>query len=281
MSWRPAAPADGERLAAFLRRDEAACASASARVKAAERGCTAYVEEADGEIRGALVATTTGLVLPVLPRGALDRAGLAGLLAGLRVPVHSVMGAAASVAAVEEALPVPPATRVAYRLMSLARERWEGAAAHGSAAAAATGVRVRRSRPLDAALLFPLQRDYELEEVVLDPALFREASCLKMLRQGLRQELMYHAERDGRPLAKAGTNARGYGIDQIGGVYTLPAERGKGMARLVMAALLEEIFAEVPAACLFVKIGNAPAIALYERLGFATLGGFAISYYGR
>jgi ribosomal protein S18 acetylase RimI-like enzyme len=29
-----------------------------------------------------------------------------------------------------------------------------------------------------------------------------------------------------------------------------------------------------------VKKSNAPAIALYERLGFTTLGGYVISYYG-
>jgi predicted GNAT family acetyltransferase len=48
----------------------------------------------------------------------------------------------------------------------------------------------------------------------------------------------------------------------------------------VMAALLEQIFAEKPLACLFVKTANAPAIALYKRLGFATIGGYVISYYG-
>ena len=183
-------------------------------------------------------------------------------------------------AAVERAMPVTPSTRIEYRLMRLARASWAGPAAHASAAAAAEGVRVRRSGIGDAALLFPLQRAYELEEVVIDPALFSDAACLKLLRQGLRQELVFHASRDGRPLAKAGTNARGFGVDQIGGVFTLASERGKGLARIVMAALLEEIFAEKPAACLFVKTANAPAIALYERLGFTTLRGYVISYYG-
>jgi GNAT superfamily N-acetyltransferase len=279
MSWRPASPADGERLVAFLCRDEASCAAASARVKTGERGCTAFVDEAAGAIRGVLVATTAGLVLPVLPEGAGDQAGLAGLLSGLRIPLHSVGGPEASVAAFESAMPVAPATRIEYRLMRLARTAWAGPAVHASAAAAAEGVRVRRSGIGDAALLFPLQRAYELEEVVLDPALFSDAACLKLLRQGLRRELVFHASRGGRPLAKAGTNARGFGVDQIGGVFTAAPERGKGLARIVMAALLEAIFAEKPAACLFVKKANAPAIALYERLGFATLGGYVISYY--
>jgi GNAT superfamily N-acetyltransferase len=280
VSWRPASVRDERDLVAFLCRDEALCAAASARVKAGERGCTAYVDETAGAIRGALVATSAGLVLPVLPEGASDRTGLAGLLGGLRIPVHSVGGLEASVAAIESAMPLPPTTRIEYRLMHLARSAWGGAAVHASAAAAAEGVRVRRSGTGDAALLFPLQRAYELEEVVIDPALFSDAACLKMLRQGLHQELLFHASRDGRPLAKAGTNARGFGVDQIGGVFTVASERGKGLARIVMAALLEAIFAEKPGACLFVKKSNAPAIALYERLGFATLGGYVISYYG-
>jgi len=280
VSWRPASRADRERLVAFLRRDEASCTGASARVKAGERGCSIWVDEAAGEIRGVLVATTGGLVLPVLPEGAGDRTALARLLVNLRVPVHSVGGPAAQVAAVESAMPVEASTRIDYRLMRLDRASWTGAAVHASAAAAAEGVRVRRALIGDAALLFPLQQAYELEEVVLDPAHFSDAACLRMLRQGLREDLLFHASRAGRPLAKAGTNARGFGADQIGGVFTVPAERGKGLARIVMAALLGAIFAEKPVACLFVKTANAPAIRLYERLGFATIGGYAISYYG-
>ena len=177
-------------------------------------------------------------------------------------------------------MPIPPATRISYRLMSLPRTAWRGPAAHASAAAAAEGVRVRRSGIADAALLFPLQRAYELEEVVIDRGLFSDTACLRMLRQGLRDDLVFHAVCDGRPLAKAGTNARGFGVDQIGGVFTVPGERGKGLARIVMAALLEAIFAEKPSACLFVKTTNEPAIALYERLAFRTVGGYTIAYFG-
>ena len=97
MSWRPVSAGDEQRLVEFLCRDEASCAAASSRVKAGERGCTTYVDETGGAIRGALVATTAGLVLPVLPEGTGDRFGLAALLGGLRMPVHSIGGPAASV----------------------------------------------------------------------------------------------------------------------------------------------------------------------------------------
>jgi GNAT superfamily N-acetyltransferase len=280
VSWRAARAEDGSALVEFLCRDEIACAGASARVRTAERGCTAYLDEEGGGIRGALVATTNGLVLPVLPYGVGDPAGLAAVLGEARWPVHSIMGASASVKAAEAAMPIPPGTRIAYRLMSLAREAWRGSAAHASAAAAAEGVRVHRSGIGDAALLFPLQRAYELEEVVIDRGLWSDAACLRMLRQGLRDDLIFHVVRDGRALAKAGTNARGYAVDQIGGVFTVPAERGRGLARIVMAALLEAIFAEKPIASLFVKTTNTHAIALYERLAFRTVGGYAISYFG-
>jgi GNAT superfamily N-acetyltransferase len=280
VSWRAAGPADMERLVAFLCRDEASCTGASARVKSDERGSQAFVEEAGGVIRGAIVATPAGMVLPVLPEGPIDRPSLAQLLGDLHAAVQSIGGPPAAVDAIESAMPVAATTRIEYRLMKLERTAWAGPGVHASAAAAIEGVRVRRSTASDVALLFPLQRAYELEEVVLDRALFSDAGCLKLLRHGLREQLVFHAFREGRPLAKAGTNARGYAVDQIGGVFTVASERGKGLARIVMAALLEAIFAEKSGACLFVKHANAPAIALYERLGFTSAGGYAISYYG-
>jgi predicted GNAT family acetyltransferase len=103
---------------------------------------------------------------------------------------------------------------------------------------------------------------------------------MKLLRASLREELVYEAERDGVPVAKAATNARGFTVDQIGGVYTTPRERGKGIGGLVVTALLREVFAEKKGACLFVKKRNFPAIALYERLGFSYVTDYVISYYG-
>jgi uncharacterized protein len=116
--------------------------------------------------------------------------------------------------------------------------------------------------------------------VVIDPAHFNEAQCMRLLRHTLHEELVYVIERDGQPVAKAATNARGYGIDQIGGVYTVPALRCKGMARMVVSSLLREIFREKESACLFVKQKNRPAITLYDRLGFVTVSDYVISYYG-
>ena len=70
-----------------------------------------------------------------------------------------------------------------------------------------------------------------MEEVVIDPSHFSDAQCMKFLKHSLKEELVYVAERDGLPVAKAATNARGFGVDQVGGVYTVPAERNKASGR--------------------------------------------------
>jgi predicted GNAT family acetyltransferase len=89
------------------------------------------------------------------------------------------------------------------------------------------------------------------------------------------------AELGGVPVAKAGTNARGFTTDQIGGVFTRPDLRHRGAARAVMTALLEHVRRDRRQACLFVKKDNAPAIRLYLGLGFDVRGEYRISYYGR
>jgi predicted GNAT family acetyltransferase len=80
-------------------------------------------------------------------------------------------------------------------------------------------------------------------------------------------------------VAKAGTNARGFTVDQIGGVFTVEEVRNSGIAFRVMEELLRRIFAEKSTVCLFVKKNNLPALALYGKLGFHVADGYRISYF--
>ncbi len=203
------------------------------------------------------------------------REDLSAILNGLRPMVHSIMGVGRCVDVIEANIPIPPTTRVEYFLMTLAVD-----SRHPVLPPDPPGLRVRKADAYDADLLFPMQKCYELEEVVITPTHFNEAQCMKSLRLALREQLVYVAEMDGVPVSKAATNARGYKVDQIGGVYTAPSQRGKGFGKAVVSQLLKEVLSEKQAACLFVKKHNRSALALYERLGFSPVTDYVISYYG-
>lgn len=55
---------------------------------------------------------------------------------------------------------------------------------------------------------------------------------------------------------------------QIQGVYVPPEMRGRGMGTVAMAACCNLAFERHPTLSLYVNDFNAPAVALYERLGF-------------
>ena len=276
MTWRAAARADMDAVLSFLMRDEAFCVPFTARLKEGSRGHTVYVaRDSRGCVTGSLLLTSAGLLLPLLADDEPPGAELARLLRDTRPAVHSVMGTGRSVAAIESILPTVATARIEYFLMSVTRD-----GARPTVPSQDTGLRVRMADDRDAEVLFPLQKAYELEEVVVDARHFNDAQCMKILRRTLKEELVFVAERDGVPLAKAATNARGFAVDQIGGVYTVPGARNAGLARLVVSDLLRRIFREKEGASLFVKKKNRPAISLYERLGFAPVTDYVISYYG-
>jgi len=277
MSWRTAAKKDTPAVLRFLLREEALCVPFTSRIRAGARGCEIFFDaDEGGVVTDCALFTVGGLLLPVFSVPPAHRGELARLLSRLRPAVHSVMGISRCVEEAEALVPIPPTRRIEYFLMTLnkenARRLWTPPPG--------PGLRARRAGPPDAAALFPLQEAYEKEEVLIDPAHFNAGQCMKSLAQGLSDELLYVLEKDGRPVAKAGTNARGFTVDQIGGVYTVPAERGKGFARILMVALLREAFREKTGASLFVKKKNRPAIQLYNGLGFRPVDEYAISYYG-
>ena len=61
---------------------------------------------------------------------------------------------------------------------------------------------------------------------------------------------------------------------QIQGVWTPPGARGRGHATRGLAAICADMLATFPTLCLYVNDFNVPAIALYERVGFARAGEF-------
>ncbi|HTP57818.1 MAG TPA: GNAT family N-acetyltransferase [Spirochaetia bacterium] len=276
MSWRPAGRKDLPAILNFLLRDEALCVPFTSRLIDGARGCDVYFNaDAHGGVSECILFTSAGLLLPVLAGEETRHDELADLLRGLSPAVHSIMGVGRCVRGTEELLPVPPTTRIEYFLMTLTRTSLRPVLPRD-----AESVVVRKADAYDAEALFPLQKEYELEEVVIDPSHFSDAQCMKLLKHALRDELVYVAELNGVPVAKAATNARGYKVDQIGGVYTVPEKRSKGLGARVVAELLETVFIDKSEACLFVKKKNRPALALYDRLGFAPVTDYIISYYG-
>ena len=276
MSWRQAGRRDLHTLLEFLLPHEARFVPFTSRLRSGSRGFEVYMEEGPaGEVRAALLHTSNGLLLPAFADPLPEPKELARVLSELRPTVHSIMGDGRCVHATEASLPLPPTTSVDYFLMAV-----EAGRRHASIRERPPGLLVRMADAGDADLLFPLQRGYELEEVVISPSHFSEGQCMRMLRVSLREQLVAVAELLGAAVGKAGTNARGYKVDQIGGVYTAPTERGKGIGAAVVSELLSRVFQDKREACLFVKKHNRSAIALYERLGFEPVTEYVISYYG-
>lgn len=58
----------------------------------------------------------------------------------------------------------------------------------------------------------------------------------------------------------------------IGGVYTHPNHRNKDYATLATSAVTEEALKNAETATLFVRSDNYPAIRVYEKIGYRTLG---------
>jgi len=276
MSWRQAGRRDLHALLEFLLPEESLFVPFTSRLRSGARGFEVYLEEDHaGAVRAGFLHTSGGVLLPAFSGSGPSPSELAPVLSGLRPAVHSIMGVGRCVNAVEAGLPLPPTTRVEYFLMTLANGH-----RHPVLPSRPPGLLVRMADGADADLLFPLQKGYELEEVVISPSHFSEGQCMRSLRLSLREQLVAIAEMSGNPVGKAGTNARGYKVDQVGGVYTVPEERGKGIGAAVVSELLDRVFAEKREACLFVKKYNRSAIALYERLGFVPVTDYVISYYG-
>lgn len=82
---------------------------------------------------------------------------------------------------------------------------------------------------------------------------------------------------NGRLVATALFHGRAHGRVQVGGVYTLPDQRGRGYARAVVAGALAIAHAVgIESAVLFTGEANHAAQRAYESLGFAPVGDYGV-----
>jgi ribosomal protein S18 acetylase RimI-like enzyme len=288
MKWRRAGRRDLSQILSFLLPNEWRAVPFTSRLcKQGRKALPTSLEASvlicreDAEVRGAMMLTSTGLLLPCFSPSAGD----SGMLppapfpgwSDLKFRLFSIMGPSEEVGWLKEQLAIPPLVAVDYHLMR--QNRASFARASRQSMPGQPGLLIRTAFPRDVNALLPLQIRYELEEVVINKQKYSEQVCRQNLKRALRQQIVLMAEQYGEIVAKAGTNARGFTTDQIGGVYTVEKVRNSGIAFRVMEELLRRIYTEKPTACLFVKKDNLPALSLYRKLGFRVSDGYQICYF--
>lgn len=289
MAWQLATPGELPELVAFLKHKEWGHVGYTSRLrrkgKAAFPGTSSvrlYINRRQSpvqEIIESVLVTKSGLVIPVLNStnaAASPRTDLRPILENRRL--HSIMGVSDDVRAIEAI--VTPTPRASVDYYSMVYTQPDSVAGNGAAPVDAPETRFHRAQPRDAFQLYPLQREYEKEEVLIDPTRFNSHVCYYLLQKTLKNEVVYYASIKKRPAAKAGTNARGFGYAQIGGVYTVRQYRRHGIGGQLMYVLIRHLLSAHFTPCLFVKCTNTAAQSLYRKTGFAHAGDFRIVYYG-
>lgn len=88
-----------------------------------------------------------------------------------------------------------------------------------------------------------------------------------LAQRGVEEEFII-AEQGGKLVAQACIQAYTPHINQIGAVYTLEDERGKGYCKAVVSELCARIAARGKLPTLFARKNNVPAIKAYTAMGF-------------
>ena len=238
-------------------------------------------EAAGAECCGVLYVSRGGNVLHCLaPRVAKSRAwGRALKLFFNERRVAAISGEAAANRFLERACGALLFAKTDYIFMRKLRCAAGGEAPNGNGRLAVKGAAVCACSEEDADELLPLQIAYEAEEVGAPTDEEASAKVLLRLRGMLRSETVVACREEStrRLLGKAGTNAKGMGWNQIGGVYTLPAERGRGIAAFMVDELARLSSNEGKDAVLFVKPKNKAARSAYAKSGFKKCGAFRVA----
>lgn len=127
--------------------------------------------------------------------------------------------------------------------------------------------------------IFPLQKSYELEEVVFSEKDFNEAASRLVLKKNLERKRVFALKKDGKIVSKLSVNARGKNCVQVGGVFTAPDFRKQGLAKTLLLRFCRRYAENGKKIVLFVKKSNLAALSLYKSCGFRKISDYKIVYF--
>lgn len=139
---------------------------------------------------------------------------------------------------------------------------------------------LRPARPADFDAVFQTGADLRAEELDEDPRKVDAAAYARRVEDECRDGYTWVWSDDRGLIFRASVSALTGDAAQISGVYTAPAWRNRGIARRGLGELCARLLEKSSAVCLFVNDFNAPAIAVYRRLGFAAHADWGSAFYG-
>ncbi|UCM90785.1 GNAT family N-acetyltransferase [Streptomyces marincola] len=134
---------------------------------------------------------------------------------------------------------------------------------------------VRRVRKDEMDLVFPAAVAMFTEEVGISPLSAEDGGLAYQSRvaETVGTGRCFARIEDGRVVFKAEIGAVTPDVCQLQGVWTAPDRRGRGLATAGLATVIAHALAETsPVVSLYVNDFNAPALAVYRRLGFTRSG---------
>ncbi len=107
-------------------------------------------------------------------------------------------------------------------------------------------------------------------ELEMDPR--TDPDFASSVQRMIRMRLWWVGEMDGRLCFYCNVGSWSPHTAQLQGIWTPPGLRRRGLATAALGAICRELLGIFPSLSLYVNDFNAPAIALYDRLGFKKIG---------
>lgn len=138
---------------------------------------------------------------------------------------------------------------------------------------------LRPANASDYGVLFESGARLRAEELEEDPRAADGAAYARRVEEEARDGSTWLWMEGGALRFRASVSAITADAAQIAGVYTPATLRNRGVGRRGLAELCARLLERARAVCLFVNDFNAPALALYRRLGFTPTAEWASAFY--